>query len=224
MPLPTVTLNETTPAGGAYVRDGDDRIREYKIQNREILEIDHYYPSSGQNAACGRHKQMTLIEAADIGTGATGVPVLGAQTASGKPELVFTDEDDTDVQLTSGGLVNDSVQAKTGDWMLSSVTTARVGWTNVSATYSNKFIRINATPLTTGGADTHTHTGPSHTHSVPRDWTSNGTGSAGRLVVYGGYSDNYPSVDNTSGAGGTGNTSSGDNVPAYVQVVIFQKD
>ena len=103
MALPTVALNEATPPGGGYVRDGDDRIREYKIQVREILEIDHYFPSSGQNDACGRHKWMTLIEAADIGTGAAGIPILGAQTCDAKPELVYTDEDDTDVQITKGG-------------------------------------------------------------------------------------------------------------------------
>ena len=60
---------------------------------------------------------------------------------------------------------------KTGDWIISTVTTARTGWTNVSATYSNKFMRINATPLTTGGADTHTHgagsyTVPAHDHGA----------------------------------------------------------
>ena len=103
MALPTVTLNEASPAGTGYIRNGDNRIREYKTQNREILEVDHYYPNSGQNDACGRHKQLTLIEAADIGSGATGIPILGAQTADGKAELVFTDEDDNDIQLTEAG-------------------------------------------------------------------------------------------------------------------------
>ena len=106
MSLPTVALNENTPTSTSYVREGDDRIRELKTQIREILAIDHYYPSSGQNDACGRHKQVTLIEAADIGSGATGIPILGAQTVSGAPELIYTGEDDVDVQLTSGGKVN----------------------------------------------------------------------------------------------------------------------
>lgn len=104
--IPTVSLNENTPTGGSFVRDGDDRIREYKTQNREILEIDHVYPSSGQSATAGQHKQVTLQEAADIGTGATGVPVLGAQTVDGKPELTFTDEDDNDVILTDSGKIS----------------------------------------------------------------------------------------------------------------------
>ncbi len=37
------------------------------------------------------------------------------------------------------------------------------GTTDVSATYSNKFIRINATAGSTGGADTHTHAAGSYT-------------------------------------------------------------
>ena len=119
MSIPTVALNETTPAGSAYVRDGDDRIKEYKKQVREILEIDHYCPSSGQSASCGRHKQMTLIEAADIGTGGgvgTGVAYLGAQTVSGQPELTYTDEDNDDVQITDGGKVKTTDTVKlTGD-------------------------------------------------------------------------------------------------------------
>jgi hypothetical protein len=111
MALPTVTLNETAPAGGAYVRDGNDRIVEYKIQVREILAIDHYFPSSGQNDACGRHKRITLIEAADIGAvpatwvGTESTAILGAQTVSGKPELCYSDEDSTDVILTDVGKI-----------------------------------------------------------------------------------------------------------------------
>ncbi len=51
------------------------------------------------------------------------------------------------------------------------------GTTDVTATYSNKFLRVNATQGSTGGSDTvtiaeanlpsHTHTGPSHTHTGP---------------------------------------------------------
>jgi hypothetical protein len=56
---------------------------------------------------------------------------------------------------------------QTGDWIISSVNTARTGWTNVSATYANKFMRISATPLSTGGADSVTLSAnnlPEHNH------------------------------------------------------------
>lgn len=105
MALPTVALNEASPAGTSYIREGDDRIKEFKTQVREILAIDHYFPSSGQNDACGRHKWMTLIEVADIGTGADGVPILGAQLVGIIPELCYTDQDNTDVLITSKGKI-----------------------------------------------------------------------------------------------------------------------
>lgn len=106
MAIPTVTLSETTPDGNDSVNGGDNRIREYKTQNREILEVDHDYPSSGNSSTAGQHKKVTLQEAADIGSGASGVPIFGAQTdaaGSGKPEACFTDEDDNDVFITDNG-------------------------------------------------------------------------------------------------------------------------
>lgn len=105
MPLPSVSLSENSPAGGDNIALGDNRIREYKTQNREILEVDHDYPSTGQSDTAGQHKKVTLQEQADLGTGATGVPILGAQTIDDKPELVYTDEDDNDIQMTKAGKI-----------------------------------------------------------------------------------------------------------------------
>lgn len=73
--------------------------------------------------------------------------------------------------VVHGGTGGSTEFFKSGDWIISTVTTARSGWVNVSATYANKFIRINATPLTQGGADTHGHTNgtlaaPDHTHNA----------------------------------------------------------
>ena len=104
MTIPTVAdLNEDSPAGSDNINQGDNRIREYKTQNREILEVEHDYPTSGNSATAGQHKQVTLQEQADLGTGAVGATILGSQTIDGKGELVYTDEDDNDVQITSGG-------------------------------------------------------------------------------------------------------------------------
>jgi hypothetical protein len=114
----------------------------------------------------------------------------------------------------------------TGDWLLSSVTTARTGWTNVSATYSDKFIRINATPLTTGGTDTHTHTGGAHAHGAGSYiWTTNTGGLAGGAAAGYGYTPSGAvPITGSSASGGAVATGSGANVPAFVQVVIFEKD
>jgi hypothetical protein len=48
---------------------------------------------------------MTLIEVSDIGTGADGVPILGAQLVGIIPELCYTDQDNTDVLITSKGKI-----------------------------------------------------------------------------------------------------------------------
>ena len=114
---------------------------------------------------------------------------------------------------------------KTGDWIISSVATARTGWTDKSATYSNKFMRINATPLATGGADTHTHTTPNHTHtysgttsggSDPRDAYN----QSGNRCSDQNHTHTYSGTTASEGAGTTGN---GDNVPAYISVCVFEK-
>jgi hypothetical protein len=104
--VPTVSWSESTPAGSDNASAGDDRIRELKTQVREIINVDHDFPSSGQAADNGQHKQVTLQEQADLGTGAVGATILGSQTVSGKGELVYTDEDDNDIQITDGGKIN----------------------------------------------------------------------------------------------------------------------
>ena len=107
-----------------------------------------------------------------------------------------------------------------GDLILSSRTSAPTGWTDVSTTYDNKFMRIgDDTPLTTtGGSDTdsitltttelpaHTHaTGTfavanesAHTH-VQGDSQYNRTGATVRNMLYQG--DNMSDTPTVTGAG-----------------------
>lgn len=110
------------------------------------------------------------------------------------------------------------------------------GSTDVSTTYSNKFVRINATAASTGGTDTHTHAagtyaGPSHTHSVPYSgWsTTSKVGNSTDLDTgKGSEASDITTANNTSGAGGTGavtgTSASADNVPAYVTMKACQVD
>jgi len=111
MSVPTVALDETSPAGSQAASLGDDRIREHKKQVREMMGVDHDYPSSGQDAGNGQHLQVTLQEQADLGTGAVNATILGSETVGGKGELMYTDEDDTSVQLTSGGKLGSATTA-----------------------------------------------------------------------------------------------------------------
>jgi hypothetical protein len=101
--IPSQSWSEVSPAGSDNVSAGDNRIREMKTQIREVIDVDHDFPSSGQAADVGQHKKVTLQEQANLGTGAVNATILGSQTVNGKGELVYTDEDDNDVQITSGG-------------------------------------------------------------------------------------------------------------------------
>ncbi len=103
MAIPTTSWDEDVPSGDSSINAGDNKIREFKTQTREVIDVDHNFPSSGSSSTTGFHNQVTLIEAADIGTGSSGLPILGAQTIDTHPELVYTDEDDNDVQMTVKG-------------------------------------------------------------------------------------------------------------------------
>lgn len=104
MSVPTVSLNENTPDGGDYKREGDNRIREHKKQVREIVGTDHKYDSSGQDNDMGKHNQVSFLEQSGAAiTGAEGKPVLYAKIISGEAELVFADENNIHVQITSAG-------------------------------------------------------------------------------------------------------------------------
>ena len=107
MTIPAVGgTDETKPAGSRKINLGDNDIREHKTQVRQIMEIDHEYPSSGQSVTAGQHKQVTLQEQADLGTGAVDATILGSQTVSGVGELVYTTEADADIQITSVAGIN----------------------------------------------------------------------------------------------------------------------
>lgn len=99
---PTTSWSESAPAGTQNASLGDDRIRELKTQLREVVDEDHKFDSSGQDEDMGKHDRCTFIEAADIGDGATGLPILGAETST-EPELTWKSEDDETVRLTDEG-------------------------------------------------------------------------------------------------------------------------
>jgi hypothetical protein len=132
---------------------------------------------------------------------------------------------------------------RAGDMLLSSSAVTPDGFSDVSATYEGKFIRISATALTAGGADTHTHAvgsfaADSHTLSVAEMPAHTHYMSAGSGGVNNG-SYNYASSNDTlvsttiisqsTGGGGghthtiSGTSASGSNVPVYVSLKAYQK-
>jgi hypothetical protein len=231
------TWDEAKPSGSRDTSLGDDDIREFKRGIRERLAIDHEaVADEAGNVNVGYHKKATLLDSVSNQAAVTGCGVLFTKTVGTVVELFYIDSAGSVIQLTTGGVLRDSVSAKTGDWLTSSVTTARTGWTNVSATYSDKFMRVNATPLTTGGANTvtltttelpaHTHTGPAHTHTM----TGGESGSGDSNAVNAQTDGQDVVTTKTTSSSGTGNTGSAGSgaafsiVPAFVQVVLFQKD
>jgi hypothetical protein len=92
------------PEAGIAANLLDNRIRTNNEALEAAIDQDHDFTTSGTQT--GKHNMVSLIETDDLGTGAEGLPILGAQTADGKAELVFTDEDDNDIQITKAGVLN----------------------------------------------------------------------------------------------------------------------
>ncbi len=149
--VPTTSWDETSPAGSQSILLGDNRIREFKTQVREVIGVDHDFPSSGQAADNGQHLRVTLQEQADLGSGAEGVPILGAQTINSKAELVFTDEDDNDIQITSAGYIDGASVRLDNDESLTATDNAGTG--TVSLIKANASDQAEVTPalLADGG-------------------------------------------------------------------------
>jgi hypothetical protein len=145
-----------------------------------------------------------------------------AKADGGKTRLKMVDEDGNDVFI---------MPCRSGDMIVSSSAVVPPGFTDVSATYDNKFIRISSgTALTSGGSDTHDHGGvtgshvltideiPAHTHSVTLLSGGSGTGN-------GGFSNTSTGSTGSAGSGGghTHTVASANNIPAYIQLKMYQK-
>lgn len=239
------TLDTSTPAGSDSPKQGDDRIREIKAAIQERENVDHYWPLSGttvDDADAGEHRKVTLR----VGSAPSAVANKGflyAKDVSAKAELFYRDEDGNEIQLTSGGILNSTSEFVSGDLLLSTNTSPQSGWTDVSATYEDKFIRVTSgTPTTTGGADTHTHAagtyaGSAHTHGAgsyavsgtTSQRTNDAAGTPDENQAVGTHTHTFAaSVTGSSASDGggaiSGTSASGDNVPAYVEMRLFQRD
>ena len=154
---------------------------------------------------------------------------------------LYVDVSDTNpsLELTDGGLrakvygminrtANGLTFGRSGDVILSSCTDTPDGWTDVSATYADKFIKISATALSTGSAsatgtsDSHTLTIaeiPAHTHNVNGQVGSR-WGAEHPTIIDGG-------TQASSSTGGGGGHTHGITLttvsPAYVTLKMYQK-
>lgn len=233
------THDEASPAGTDNLSSGDDAIRNLSYEYRERGAVDHnaFATESGETNVWCHKKVSCIVSAADPTTEAT-LGYLYLKTISSNLELFFKDGAGNVLQMTSAGSLVGTTAFRSGDFILSETTAARSGWSDMSATYEDKFIRLSSgTALDTGGADTHTHTAGSyaaanHTHTVPASsaiWGAT-TATAGKLSTTGtGNTVDYSATTaaSTSSAGAatvTGSSASANNFPAYVQMHLWRKD
>lgn len=251
MPTYTESWDVAKPAGSRDLSLGDDDIREFKRGITERLNTDHVQPSDETGVTTvGYHRQTTLIDsvsnpAAVAAAGRVFVKNIGG----GVYELFYIDAAGNVTQLTQAGKIMSlgGEGWRTGDKILSSNTSTPSGWTDISATYNNYFIRISSgTPLTTGGSDTHDHgaaTGsttlteaqmPVHGHPFRTASGAGGDGSGGFMLdvnasnhaAYTGSLGDTAGQQITSAGGGTGHThsvASANNVPIFVQMKMYSK-
>lgn len=245
--IPQVAWSELTPAGSDQINAGDNRVRELKTQIREVIDVDHDFPSSGQAADVGQHKKVTLQEQANLGTGAVGATILGSQTINGKGELVYTDEDDNDIQLTDAGEIYwKSILARV--YPVGSVYTNYSDSTNPAtllgigtwvAIEGRVVVGLDAaqtefdTAGETGGAKTHQLTiaeMPLHGHPTRvSESTTAGPDNTGGLMIDSDYDSNKSAFtgtpDETAGhqVGGSGGDTAHNNLQPYVVCYVWRR-
>lgn len=106
--VPTVSHNEGTPGGSDYIRDGDDRIIEFKTQVREIIAVDHKMDSSGQGTTWGMHKMATFIQGASP-TAVADTNILFSEDVSSVPQIKCKHEAGYEEQITGIGKYDQNV-------------------------------------------------------------------------------------------------------------------
>lgn len=108
--MTTRTWDTTIPADTGYAGDGDDRIRDTKVDLKERLELDHYMdgeldPLEGD--CDGYHRKATLYAQATDPTPLTGTGVIYTKVIDGVTELFFRDATTGTInQLTENGVLS----------------------------------------------------------------------------------------------------------------------
>ncbi len=109
MTIPNVLWDETAPPDTQSAGLGDDRIREMKVQVREVVDVDHQFNSSGQDAENGMHTIIRfLLEAGTPITDSDHIQ-LYERDVGGVTELFLKDTAGNEIQITDGGGLGDVV-------------------------------------------------------------------------------------------------------------------
>ena len=196
---PTVSWNETQPPASQAFSLGDDRIREFKKQFRDIFGVNHEMPSAtGSDSYWGYHANVELLEQSADPAAVTNAVIFYTKEVDGYSELHMKGGDSASMQLTSGehfiGGITHEIRIWSG--LLADIPT---GWTLCDGSGATpnliaKFIQGTSLSTTepldniTGGNDSvqvplpaHLHTiasSGSHEHNVQRSYGGAGTESA----------------------------------------------
>lgn len=159
----TDTWNESYPVGTDYANILHTAITQtVKRALRERLTVDHYFAVDETGLSnIGCHSKCTLLVQTSI-TGLANAGILYTKDVSAKAELHFKDEDGNEIQITSAGVVKNSVPSGLIALWHGTIATIPTGWVicdgnNSTPNLLNKFVRGVVTaatnPGTTGGAD-----------------------------------------------------------------------
>ena len=190
---------------------------------------------------------VNALTSANLADGSVLAAAFGADVVRANYGLIkhsdgslYVDVSDTTpaLELTDGGLrvkayglnqrtANGLEVGRAGDLLLSSAASVPDGWSDVSATYEGKFMRISATALSTGtglgATDSHTLTVaemPSHAHTVAVY-----SSQAGNVFVSYASTTSQGNVSTSSTGGGEGHTHIiTAYVPAFVSSKMFMKN
>ena len=212
------TLNKNWP--------GEDR--KVRVDVEERLKDQQYGFTPGETN--DGIKRLEFREQADNPGAGSDVLRLYGKAVSDKTMLFMQDED---------GNVGQVFGFRSGDMLFSSnTTTPPGGWTDVSSTYDDEFIRVSsgATLQTSTmpveehahGLNNHTHSTPNHVHTLKLNPTDGATRRSG-IETYSGSAGTSSSAHfDSSGAGtsgaASGNTENAGTTTAYRTLRMYKKD
>jgi microcystin-dependent protein len=97
--------DETTPNNATLLSDGDDHIRDLRKGIRIRMEYEH--ATFAGSSVGGKHKFITLqTQAVKPSLSGSQIGAVYAKDVAGTKELFYEDSAGTEIQLTSGGIIN----------------------------------------------------------------------------------------------------------------------